>query len=82
MFYKDISLKNYTELYAILTNKDIEQDERLIFLCMLFDKDILNKPIAEFKTLSSEIMDLLKSEPKKTKVKDIFQIINSYNTIH
>lgn len=74
MNWKNINLRTYTEIYVILTNKDIEEDERLIFLCMLFDKDILNKPIAEFKTLSTEIMDLLKSEPKKTKVKDKYKL--------
>ena len=74
MKYIDISLGQYTEIYSILTNTEIEQDERIIYLCMLFDKDILNKPIADFKTLSTEIMDLLKSEPKKTKVKDKYKL--------
>lgn len=82
MIWKNINLRTYTELYAILTNKELEQDERLIFLCMLFDNEILSKPIAEFKTLSSEIMDLLKSEPKKTKVKDKYKLNGSTYNLH
>lgn len=82
MKYTDINLGQYTEIYVILTNKDIEEDERLIFLCMLFDKDILNKPIGEFKTLSTEIMDLLKSEPKKTKVKDKYKLNGTTYRLH
>ena len=82
MKYTDIKLGQYTEIYSILTNAEIEQDERIIYLCMLFDKDILNKPIAEFKTLSTEIMDLLKSEPKKTKVKDKYKLNGTTYKLH
>lgn len=82
MIWKNINLRTYTEIYAILTNTELEQDERIIYLCMLFDKDILNKPIAEFKTLSTEIMDLLKSEPKKTKVKDKYKLNGTTYKLH
>lgn len=82
MKYTDISLGQYTEIYVILTNKDIEEDERLIFLCMLFDKDILNKPIAEFKTLSTEIMELLKTEPIKEPIKDKYKLNKTTYILH
>jgi hypothetical protein len=82
MKYTDIKLGQYVEIYSILTNVELEQDERIIYLCMLFDKDILNKPIGEFKTLSSEIMDLLKSEPKKTKVKDKYKLNGTTYRLH
>lgn len=74
MNYNEISLGQYTEIYSILTNTEIDQEERLIYLCMLFDKDILNKPITEFKQLSNSIVELLKTEPIKNSVKDKYKL--------
>jgi hypothetical protein len=82
MKYTDIKLGQYVEIYSILTNTELEQDERLIFLCMLFDKDILNKPIAEFKTLSTEIMELLKTEPIKEPIKDKYKLNGTNYILH
>ena len=82
MFYKDISLKRYTEIYNILTDNTLDQEKRLIYLCMLFDKDILNKPISEFKQLSNSIVELLKTEPTKNSVKDKYKLNGTVYKLH
>lgn len=49
---------------------------------MLFDRDILNKPIAEFKQLSNSIVELLKTEPMKNSVKDKYKLNGVTYTLH
>lgn len=82
MNYKDISIGQYVELYSILTNTELEQDERLLYLCMLFDSNILQKPISEFKRLSNELITLLREEPIKETVKDKYKINGTVYRLH
>lgn len=82
MNYNEISLGRYSEIYNILTDNTLEQDERLLYLCILFDKDILNKPISEFKKLSNSIVELLKTEPMKNSVKDKYKLNGTVYKLH
>lgn len=82
MTYKDITLKRYVEIVSLLTDGNLESDERLIYLCMLFDKVILNKPIAEFKQLTTEISSLLSTEPSKEPIKNKYKLNGTTYKLH
>lgn len=82
MTYKDITLKRYVEIVSILTDGNLESDERLIYLCMLFDNEILSKPITEFKRLTTEISGLLSTEPSKEPIKNKYKINGTTYKLH
>lgn len=75
MTWENISLKQYIEVYNIIINDDIPQDEKLVLVTqLLYGVDVLNKPITEVKTYFNAVGELLTTEPSKMPLKDKYSI--------
>lgn len=75
MTWENISLKQYVEIYNIIIDNDIPQDEKLVMVTqLLYGVDIINKPITEVQRYFKLVGDLLTTEPKKLPLKDKYVI--------
>lgn len=75
MTWENISLKQYIEVYNIIINDEIPQDEKLVLVTqLLYGVDVLNKPITEVKTYFNAVGELLTTEPSKMPLKDKYSI--------
>lgn len=77
MTWKDINLRTYSEIHNILISDEIEQDEKLVLITQLiYDINVLEKPITEVKKYFNEINLLLKTDIPKEVVQDTYIINN------
>lgn len=77
MTWKNINLRTYSEIYNILTSDEIEQDEKLVLITQLiYNINVLEKPIIEVKKYFEEVNRLLKTDIPKEAVQDTYIINN------
>lgn len=78
MSWENINLRTYAEIYNILTSDEIEQDEKLVLITQLiFNINVLEKPIMEVKKYFDEVNSLLKTDIPKEIVQDTYIINNT-----
>lgn len=78
MTWENINLRTYSEIYNILTSDEIEQDEKLVLITQLiFNINVLEKPIMEVKKYFDEVNSLLKTDIPKEVVQDTYIINNT-----
>ena len=77
MTWENINLRTYAEIHNILISNEIEQDEKLVLITQLiYDINVLEKPIIEVRKYFDNVNTLLKTDMPKEVVQDTYIINN------